>query len=405
MAEPQIVVVSTNAGQAMGGEAIKAYQFFIELNKVAERVTLVTHERCRDQLAHLQETHDIRLIEDDWIMVCLWRSRILRFLVSPYFHMQVRRLVPSIAASGSILHYLCPISPVANRLPPRGYKLILGPLNGNITYPSGFSAREGMKARLRQRAQVVVQKVLGKLWPEKKRFDTILVSGFERTRASLRAAGCPPDQMVDVCDSGLTDDTVIEPRMTHTGRNTRFICSGRFIDYKGIDLAIRAIARANPDVTLDVFGDGEMGGAWKALSEELGLTDRVSFHGWCPHEELLERMRTYRGYLFPTLAEANGIVMQEAMMIGLPVVTLKWGGPEGLADESSAVLIEPKDEDWVVARIAEAIDHLSDDATFANELAQNARRIAEERFPWSKVLPTWTECYGLSEGHLKKVIT
>ena len=29
----------------------------------------------------------------------------------------------------------------------------------------------------------------------------------------------------------------------------------------------------------------------------------------------------------PTIAEANGIVMQEAMMIGLPVITLRWGGP------------------------------------------------------------------------------
>lgn len=169
------------------------------------------------------------------------------------------------------------------------------------------------------------------------------------------------------------------------------------MNYKGIDLAIRALAHTQKDITLDIFGDGEMAATWMQLADELGVASRVNFLGWCPHNELMTRMRDYRAYLFPTLAEANGIVMQEAMMIGLPVVSLRWGGPEGLADDSSAILIEPKDQAYVVAQLADAITRLANDPGLANQIATAAREIAEEHFPWSRVQADWSRWYVPSE--------
>lgn len=393
--ETHIVLISTNAGQAMGGEAIKVYQFFLELVKVHPRVTLITHGRCRDQLWHLLEDHDIRLIDDDAIMLFLWRSRILRFLTGLYFHLQVRRLVPAICApgDGTILHYVCPISPVDLRLPPPSYHAVLGPLNGNLGYPPAFAAREGLKTRMAHWLQAPLQHVLRRLSGEKRRFRKILVSGYQRTRVSLKRAGARDMQMVDMVDSGIQQDLLQAPPLVHQGRNPRFLCSGRFVDYKGIDLAIRAMAQAPGDTVLDVFGDGAMAGPWKALAAELRVTDRVTFCGWCAHDELMQRMRDYRAYLFPTLAEANGIVMQEAMAIGLPVITLRWGGPEGLADDSAAVMVDPVDQDHVVRELAAAVTRLAGDPEAANDLARNARRIAEERFAWERVCADWTRQY------------
>lgn len=379
----------------MGGEAIKVYQFFLELVRRHPRVTLITHGRCRDQLCHLLDDHDIRLIDDDAIMLFLWRSRVLRFLTGLYFHLQVRRLVRTVCepGGGTVLHYVCPISPVDLRFPPPGYRAVLGPLNGNLGYPPAFAAREGLKTRMAHWLQGPLQHVLRWVSGEKRRFRKILVSGYQRTRISLRRAGARDAQMADVVDSGIQQDLLQTPPIVHQGRNPRFLCSGRFVDYKGIDLAIRAIAQAPEDATLDVFGDGAMAEPWRGLAAELGVADRVTFCGWCAHDELMRRMRDYRAYLFPTLAEANGIVMQEAMAIGLPVITLCWGGPEGLADDSAAVLIAPMDQDHVVRELAGAITRLVGDPGAANDLARAARRIAEERFAWERVCADWTRHY------------
>lgn len=395
-----VFLVSTNAGQAMGGEAIKAYQFFIELAQSHGHVTLVTHGRCHAQLEHLMEDHDIELVEDDAFTIFLWRSRILRFLVNVYFHLQVRRLLLRIAPQKSdvVLHYVCPISPVLPRFPPRGYRAILGPLNGNIGYPPAFAAREGHRSRLVHRAQLLVQRLMRLVSREKQHYKTILVSGYERTMVSLRQAGARDDQLVEVADCGISDAVFETDPIVHAGRNTRFICSGRLIGLKGFDMAIRAVAQAPSDVTLDIYGDGEMAASWAGLVEELGLTGRVRLCGWCDHETLMKRMRDYRGYVFPTLCEANGIVMQEAMAIGLPVITLDWGGPSRLADEESAILIAPEGEYQVVAGLAQAMTRLAADADMANKLALKARSVAETRFPWSKVCKTWACHYECSSN-------
>ena len=105
-------------------------------------------------------------------------------------------------------------------------------------------------------------------------------------------------------------------------------------------------------------------------------------------------MPDYRAFVAPSLAEANGISVQEAMMAGLPVICLKWGGPELLADAESAVLIEPRSHDQVVRDIAEAMAALATDPDRANRLASRARTIAEHRFGWNSVASEWQAAYG-----------
>lgn len=395
MTQDRIIIVSPNAGTAMGGEAIKAYQFFLELQKQWDDVILVTHGRCRQQLSHLDPDMKIIFIDDDAWTRFFWRSRIFRALVDIQFHYLVHRLIKSQKQSidNIVVHYLTPISPVAFRLPVKGVKSILGPINGSISYPPGFAARQAKSKQIIDSLHMPIQYALRFLLNEKNKFDTILVSGGERTRRSLAWAGASDQKIVDVVDSGVNIEYGAAAPIHHKELNTRFICSGRFVDYKGIDLAIKAVARSARNVTLDIYGAGEKENDWRALVEDLDLSSNVHFLGWCTHDELMKRMLQYRGYLFPTLAEANGIVMQEAMMIGLPVVCLNWGGPQLLADSSSAILIEPDGEDYVVSELGKAMERLAADPDAANSIATNARAIAEERFLWPSVVETWTKPY------------
>lgn len=387
-----IYLIAERFGQSGGGEAIKAYQYARALIARGRPVVVFTHARSLKALGADFPAEAMRLVPDTAVQRTLWRLRPLRWLLGPYFHLSVRRMILAEAGAdrSPLLHFISPVSPVEPRLPPKGFETVYGPLTGNIYYPPGFQHRMSAKDRIRQQAHKVAQIVLGRLFPEKRRARAILVSGYERTRASLRLAGCADAILHDVVDSGVNERLRARPRIRHSGENGRFVCSGRMVDHKGIDLAIRAVAETKPPITLDIFGDGDMRPKLEALVRQLGLEDRVRFLGWIEHhEDLIDRFSEYRGYLFPSLAEANGIVMQEAMMAGLPVVTLRWGGPERLADDTSALYLAAETEAQVATDLAAAMTRLAGDAALAETVSQNARRIAEERFSWDAVTHSW----------------
>lgn len=390
----KIVLIASNFGQNFGGEAIKAWQYAKFLKKAGYQLLIISHERCRDEIAAEFQSDDYRLIFDDWITMVLWKTP-LRIFMSFYFHWLVRNVIrrENLDPDGHILHYIAPISPVAVRLPPKGFQVVMGPLSGNIYYPPAFKGRMSFKDRLREQLHKSSQWLMGKVFGDKRRANTILNSGYERTRESLLIAGCRDDQFLDVVDSGVSENIASTVRFRHADDNFRFVCIGRLVDVKAFDLAIRAVAKVDPRITLDIYGVGNQREMLEQLSVELGLEGRVKFCGWLEHDKLVETCRNYRGFVFPSLADSNGIVVQEAMMLGLPAVMLRWGGPAMLADDESAIYIDPNSEEHVIAEMARGMERLATDGEFAENLAVRARNIAEARFTWDAVAASWENSY------------
>lgn len=390
-----IFLVSERFGSSAGGEAIKAQQYADILLAQGHDFLVFTHERSKCHGATLPSER-MRFVDETPLQLLFWRIRILRPLLSIYFHLKARKLVlkESRNRPNPILHYISPVSPVALRFPPRGFKVVMGPLTGNIYYPPNFRSRMTWSVRIREQLHAISQILLGLTFREKRRADAVLVSGYERTRKSLQLAGCPEANMIDVVDAGVSQKIFDRPRITHSGVNPRFACSGRLVDHKGVDLAIKALALASPSIELDIYGDGAERQNLEVLTKSLGLKDRVRFHGWLArHEDLLAAYDQYRGYLFPSLAEANGIVMQEAMTIGLPVVALRWGGPAMLADDDAACYIELGNEEQIVQRIAHQMNILAEDGELADRISARARKIAERKFTWESVTESWQKSY------------
>ncbi|WP_417250765.1 glycosyltransferase family 4 protein [Celeribacter sp.] len=391
----RVVLVSTNAGQSMGGEAIKAYQYFKWLLAAGYDATLVTHERCRDQLTEFAPER-IVYVRDDRLQISLWRARVTKRLLNGYFHRCARRLISDrFDPSDTVVHYLCPISPVELRFPPKGFRYVIGPLSGYVFYPPAFRAREGRGAALRRSAYPVVQRLSRLFFGELRGADRILVSGYERTRRVLKWAGAGDAQMVDVVDAGVSEDIADAPAPDHTARNGAFVWIGRFTNYKGADLALRALALSDADITLTLYGDGPERSAMEALARSLGVADRALFAGWLDHDAYVQAMTRYRGLVFPTLSEANGIVIQEAMACGVPVVSLDWGGPSGLASAGEAVLIAPESEEHVIHALAKAMARLAEGGAEVQKMADAARARAQA-FRWDVVARSWAQVYDRS---------
>jgi glycosyltransferase involved in cell wall biosynthesis len=389
---PKVLLIATNAGTQMGGEALKAYQYFQWLLDHDMDALLVTHGRNRAELVQKLPAERVVFIDETPLQTLLWKSFVLAPLLSVYFHLKVAQVARGFDPAKTVLHYICPISPVTLRFPPRGYRVVIGPLNGNLRYPGAFRSRLGLKQRLQERLYWVTQRFWGAVFGDKRKAEAILVSGGARTRAALQMAGVVPERMFNVLDSGISLQLSETDPARHLGRNPHFVTLGRLEAYKAYDLTIRAVAMADDDIRITIFGEGPMRAALQDLAAALGVTERVAFPGWLAHENL-PHLRQYRGFVFPSLAEANGIVIQEAMMLGLPVVALRWGGPAMLADDYSAVFIDPDSEEAVIARLTEAMNQLAGDPDFANRIGEAARAKAQAAFGWDSVAAIWCAHY------------
>ncbi len=71
---------------------------------------------------------------------------------------------------------------------------------------------------------------------------------------------------------------------------------------------------------LELVGDGPERARWTALTENLGVTDRVRFRGFLSEEELLAAYAHAAVFCMPGIAELQSLVTLEAMASGLPVV-------------------------------------------------------------------------------------
>ncbi|WP_045876763.1 glycosyltransferase [Pseudofrankia sp. DC12] len=108
----------------------------------------------------------------------------------------------------------------------------------------------------------------------------------------------------------------------------RAVFAGRLLAWKGVRLAVAAIARAHADGwTLDIYGAGPDEEQIRAACERLGVTDRVTLHGQRPREEVLAALASSDVLLFPSMHDSAGWIVAEALALGRPVICLDIGGP------------------------------------------------------------------------------
>lgn len=94
---------------------------------------------------------------------------------------------------------------------------------------------------------------------------------------------------------------------------------GRMDSGKGFDVLLKALARMEEDVQLYIVG-GEPTEDYLSLVGELKL-ENVHFVPFKPKEELKKYYRAADAFVLPTRSDVWGLVINEAMACGLPVVT------------------------------------------------------------------------------------
>jgi len=101
--------------------------------------------------------------------------------------------------------------------------------------------------------------------------------------------------------------------------NPRFLFVGRLARPKGLDTALKALGGLKDrNWSLDVVGEGPQREEWEALTAELGLQDRVTFHGF--REDVDAWMAKSGCLLFTSFQEGMPLTVLEALAVGIPIL-------------------------------------------------------------------------------------
>ncbi|NVZ07801.1 glycosyltransferase [Allochromatium humboldtianum] len=120
---------------------------------------------------------------------------------------------------------------------------------------------------------------------------------------------------------------------------------------KNIEFILRALVRIKaevPDVLLVIAGEGPAQRDLERLAEQLGLADNTRFLGYLNRDGSLEDCyRAGTAFLFASRTETQGLVLLEAMALGVPVVsTAVMGTKEVLGDGQGALIAEEDEADF-----------------------------------------------------------
>ena len=125
--------------------------------------------------------------------------------------------------------------------------------------------------------------------------------------------------------------SVRDKRMTSP---VRLLFAGRLDEDKGVGTALRTLAelgRRGTAATLALAGDGPDRAMYERLVDELGLRERVVFHGWVAKPALAEHYARAHLMLFPTKSEGWPKVISEGMAYGaVPIATAVGAIPQYL---------------------------------------------------------------------------
>jgi glycosyltransferase involved in cell wall biosynthesis len=217
----------------------------------------------------------------------------------------------------------------------------------------------------------------------------------ESTRDDLVARGVSPAR-VRVIHPGVDTTRFAPPSDARRGATPSFLYVGRLKRYKGIALAIRALALARgrrADLTLDIAGSGDHRPELERLAASLGLGSAVRFHGFVSEAQKIGLLQRAWANLFPSPKEGWGITVIEAAACGTPSIA---SDSPGLRDSvrhgETGFLVPHGDVEGLAGRMLE----LAAAPALVATLGAAARRFAEGL--------TWERTATDTERHLHDII-
>ena len=182
---------------------------------------------------------------------------------------------------------------------------------------------------------------------------------------------------------------------------------GRHIERKGIRYLIEAAKYLPRDkFEIRIVGGGDL---TEQLKQQAALLDErretkdertqsasIIFTGKLSPEDLANEYRTANVFTLPAIVDSKGdteglgVVLIEAMELGLPIVASNVGGiPDVVIDGESGILVPEKDPE----ALADAFKRLEENPSLIEKLLVGARKRINECFTWNGIIERQIDVY------------
>jgi glycosyltransferase involved in cell wall biosynthesis len=429
----RVCIVAQNASLKYGGEAALPWLCFKYLRRKGVDAHLVAHGRTKPEiLAGFPGEEDrLHFAPETKLDRALWKAGSFlpgkidaqtfgtaRHIVN---QRNQRKIVSRLIAERGIqiVHEINPVSPKqVSLMCGLGVPVVIGPLAGGMTYPPAFGYLEPRGARAVEISGRAISQFLN-LVLSGKRLAAGLIVANQQARDALPGGVkgkifVVPDVGVDLEvwkdesseKSGEGDTPAIEEQRSDrnqlsensAGANpVRFVYLGRLADWKGVQFLLDAFAivlKETPDVRLDILGDGEKRKALEEQAGRLNLGDRINFVGWVKADEGARRLRSADVFVLPSLHEVGGIVLLEAMAVGLPIVATNWGGPASHVSDETGIRVDPVSREGFVRGLADAMMRLARSPELRKQMgAAGKARVGTNFYDWNQKVDRFIEIY------------
>lgn len=181
------------------------------------------------------------------------------------------------------------------------------------------------------------------------------------------------------------------PSVYRGKRKKKISTAGRLEPVKDPKMLIRAFydfQKEFQDYTLEIYGKGTMEQELKTMVKELGIADKVNFHGFCT--TVREEIHDSAMYVLTSRYEGISNALIEALSMGIPVIATDCpvGGTRMcIKDHENGIMIPVGDS----KRLTEAMKELASNEELSQKLTENAAKL-RERFSIERIAKQFLDC-------------
>jgi len=174
----------------------------------------------------------------------------------------------------------------------------------------------------------------------------------------------------------------------------QLLCIGRFLAWKGFDLAINAFATLQerfPQTRLVIAGDGPTKPDLEQLVAKLNLNHKITFTGWIIPEKIAALINTTTIVIIPSrTGEMLPVVALQAAQMARPVIATRVAGlPEFVKHQQTGLLVERDNS----TALANAIAFLLEHPEMATRIGQVARQTTQKVFSLKQCVDAYNKLY------------
>jgi glycosyltransferase involved in cell wall biosynthesis len=200
-----------------------------------------------------------------------------------------------------------------------------------------------------------------------------------------------PRHAIKVIPNGI-DTNIFAPKFNGKRNDNEFrlITVSRLIERKGIQYILKALAEIKDEtIRLMIIGEGVYENELRFLCRSFNLNNQVTFMGFRKRDTIPSYFAQSDVFILPSLAEAFGNVIAEAMACGLPIIGADEGGIPDLVDDENGILVKPGNAE----QIKSAIIFMKNNKEIRIRMGKNNITKMGHNYKWEKVASAYSRIY------------